>query len=90
MSNSNSEQMAVIEKYERVIDYLYPKIRSTPKIHSVARDKFLECLFDEVDLLIKAGKSDQVSKIYAADGNLQTLRFWVRFFHKEKINRDTS
>lgn len=31
------------------------------------------------DLLIQAGKSNQISKIYAADGGLAHLRFWMRF-----------
>jgi len=73
------DQMAIIEKYERVIAYLYPIAQSMPRRHGIARDKFLNCLFSVPDLLYQAGKSNQISKIYAADAGLAHLRFWMRF-----------
>ena len=73
------DQMAIVEKYERVIAYLYPIAQSVPRKHGVARDMFLQCLLGMPDLLIQAGKSNQVSKIYVADGGLANLRFWMRF-----------
>lgn len=73
------DQMAIVEKYERVISYLYPIAQSMPRKHGVARDLFLACLFGQPDLLIQAGKSNQVAKIYAADAGLAHLRFWMRF-----------
>lgn len=72
-------QLAVVERYEAVIDYLYPIIQSCPRKHGVARDMMLTALFGQVDLLIVAGKSGQISRLYAADANLATLRFWLRF-----------
>ena len=73
------DQMAIVEKYERVIAYLYPIAQSVPRKHGVARDMFLSCLLGNPELLIQAGKSNQVSKIYVADGGLANLRFWMRF-----------
>jgi hypothetical protein len=73
------DQMAIVEKYERVISYLYPIAQSVPRKHGVARDMFLQCLMGVPDTLIQAGKSSQVSKIYSADAQLAHLRFWVRF-----------
>ena len=73
------DQMAIVEKYERVISYLYPIAQSMPRKHGVARDMFLQCLLGVPDTLVQAGKSSQVSKIYAADAQLAHLRFWMRF-----------
>jgi len=71
--------MAIVEKYERVIAYLYPIAQSMPRKHGVAREMFLQCLLGIPDLLFQAGKSNQVSKIYAADAGLAQVRFWLRF-----------
>ena len=83
-----NEQLLIIEKYERVISYLYPIIQRTPRKHGIARDQFLSRLFDQAELFIQAGKSGQVSKLYMADANLAMLRFYLRFF-KEDINHIT-
>ena len=71
--------MVIVEKYERVIAYLYPIAQSMPRKHGVAREMFLTCLLGIPDLLFQAGKSNQVSKIYTADAALAQLRFWMRF-----------
>lgn len=73
------DQMAIVEKYERVIAYLYPIAQSMPRKHGIAREMFLQCLFGIPDLLFQAGKSNQVSKIYAVDAGLAQVRFWLRF-----------
>jgi hypothetical protein len=76
--------MAIVEKYERVISYLYPIAQSVPRKHGVARDMFLQCLLSVPDTLVQAGKSNQVSKLYAADAQLAYLRFWMRFLVKNR------
>jgi hypothetical protein len=38
------DQMAVVEKYETVIQYLYPIAQNLPRKHGVVRDMFLQCL----------------------------------------------
>lgn len=73
------DQMAIVEKYERVIAYLYPIAQSMPRKHGVAREMFLHCLLGIPDLLFQAGKSNQISKIYIADAGLAHVRFWLRF-----------
>jgi hypothetical protein len=40
---------------------------------------FLQTLLGQADLFFQAGKSNQISKIYAADAGLAHLRFWMRF-----------
>ena len=76
------DQMAVVEKYERIVSYLYPIAQSMPRKHGVARDMFLQCLLGQPELFFQAGKSNQVSKIYAADAGLAQLRYWMRFLIK--------
>ena len=78
--NATPDQMLLVEKFERVINYLYPIIQRTPRKHGVVRDKALNCLFEQPDLIMQAGKSGQISKIYAADSNLALLRFYLRFY----------
>ena len=80
--NASSDQMLMIEKQERVIAYLYPIVQRTPRQHGVLRDKMLACLFDQVDLIMQAGKSGHISKLYAADANLAMLRFYIRFYEE--------
>lgn len=71
--------MAIVEKYEKVISYLYPVAQNLPRRHGAARDMFLACLLGQVELFVQAGKSGQISRLYAADAGLATLRFWLRF-----------
>jgi hypothetical protein len=75
----NYEQMAIMEKYETLVAYLYPIAQSMPRKHGVARDMFLKCLFGQVELFYEAGKTNQVGKLYVADAGLAQLRFWLRF-----------
>jgi hypothetical protein len=77
-----NDQLLIVEKYERVIAYLYPIIQRTPRKHGIARDRFLDRLFEQPELFIQAGKSGQISKLYAADANLAMLRFYIRFFRE--------
>lgn len=78
------DQMAIVEKYERVISYLYPIAQSMNRKHAVAREMFLNSMLGVPDLLFQAGKSNQISKIYAADAALAQVRFWLRFLHSIK------
>lgn len=73
------DQMAIMEKYERFINYMYPIAQSMPRKHGVAREMFLKSLFGQAELFYEAGKSNQVSKIYVADAGIAHLRFWLRF-----------
>lgn len=81
----NYDQMLIVEKYERVIQYLYPIAQNLPRKHGIARDMFLKTLFEQVDLFVKAGKSNQISRCYEADAGLANLRFWLRFLTGVKL-----
>ena len=78
--NAAMAGLAIAEKYEAIVNYLYPVLRSCPRIHAVARDAALDCLLAVPEQIYAAAKSQQVSKLYAVDGSLATLRFWLRFF----------
>lgn len=84
------EQMAIVEKYETVISYLYPIAQSLPRKHGVVRDMFLQCLLGQVQLFVEAGKSNQVSRLYVADAGLAHLRFWLRFLLGAQVKGITS
>jgi len=77
--HASVEQLAIVEKYERFINYAYPIAQNAPRRHGRARDMFLTAMLGQVQLFIEAGKSNQVSKLYIADAGLAHLRFWLRF-----------
>ncbi|HEU0074005.1 MAG TPA: diversity-generating retroelement protein Avd [Dehalococcoidia bacterium] len=76
---ASNEQLAIVERYEQFINYMYPIAQSTPRQHGRARDMFLQAMLGQVDFFITAGKSNQISRLYAADAGLAHLRFWLRF-----------
>lgn len=78
-----NDQLLITEKYEKVLSYLYPIVQRTERKHGIVRDRFLDKLFEQPELFIQAGKSNQISKLYAADANLAMLRFYLRFYREE-------
>lgn len=78
-SNAPPQALAILEKYETALNYLYKILQSCPRKHGVARDGMLVALLAQPELFYLAAKSRQVSRLYAADANLATLRFWLRF-----------
>lgn len=81
---STYEAMAIVEKYECFVEYLYPILQNTPRKHAIARDAAMTALFGQVEMFISAGKSRQPSRLYSADANLALLRFWLRFMAHPK------
>ncbi|MEX2524434.1 MAG: diversity-generating retroelement protein Avd [Gammaproteobacteria bacterium] len=73
------DQLAIVEKYEKFINYMYPVAQNIPRKHGRVRDMFLQAMLEQVHLFIVGGKSNQVSRLYAADAGLAHLRFWLRF-----------
>ncbi|MDX8513559.1 diversity-generating retroelement protein Avd [Mesorhizobium captivum] len=76
---AGTQGMAIIDRYEDAVNYLYPILQRCPRAHGNVRDAMMAVLFDQVGLFYQAAKSRQPSKLYAADANLATLRFWLRF-----------
>jgi hypothetical protein len=84
------EQMLIVEKYETVIAYLYPIAQNLPRRHGTARAMFIECLVGQVQLMVEAGKSGQISRLYIADAGLAHLRFWLRFLNSKTVRSMSS
>lgn len=78
------QQLAVVEKFEDFLNYIYPVALNISRMHSVLRDMFLKTAFEQVRIFNEAGKSSQVSKLYAADAGLSLLRFHLRFMANPK------
>ncbi len=75
----NPQDLAIVEKFRSVRNYLYPIIQRFPRQHGVMRDKMIGLLFDQVGLLYHAAKSKQASKLYEADAKLAYLRDCLLF-----------
>lgn len=75
----NAKDLAIVEKYEAAVTYLYPIFQAFPRRHGTLRDQMTGLLFEMVGLFYQAAKSKQASRFYAADAHLATLRYWLRF-----------
>lgn len=76
---TSMEQLAIVERYERFIDYVYPILLGIRRSHYIVRDRAIGAVVDQVALFNDAGKSGQISRLYAADAGLASLRFYLRF-----------
>ena len=83
------EQMNIVDKYEAVIDYLYPIAQNIQRKHGVAKFMFTRVLLGQVKLFVEAGKSGQASRLYIADAGLSDRRFWLRFLSSKKVRAIT-
>jgi len=77
----------MLEKYERVIEYLYPIAQNIPRKHGVFRDLLIEHLFHTAQLLADAIKVNQLNRCYLFDSAIAQLRMLTRFMvhHKRKM-----
>lgn len=79
------EKLIIIEKYEEFLNYIYPVIQGVPRKHGVLRENFIKVLFEQVEILYKAVKTTQKSKLYEADANIANIKFYLRFLsHKDR------
>lgn len=76
---SSRTGLAIVERYEAAVAYLYPIVQRCPRRHGKLRDALLDIMVAQVGLFYQAAKSRQASRLHAADANLATLRFWLRF-----------
>lgn len=81
---TSQRQLAVVERFEGFINYMYPITFNISRSHHVVRDRLVAAMFEQVNLFCQAGKSNQVSKLYLADAGLADLRFLLRFLADEK------
>jgi len=77
----------MVEKYERVIDYLYPLAQTIPRRHGTFRELLIRQLFLVAEHLNDAIKANTLGRCYVLDGSLGQLRLMLRFMvhHKRKL-----
>lgn len=73
------DALAIVQKYEDFVKYVYPILQRAPRYHAVLRDTVIAELFAPVGDLYHASKSQQVSRLYAIDARFATLRSHLRF-----------
>ncbi|QOG20424.1 diversity-generating retroelement protein Avd [Bradyrhizobium sp. SEMIA] len=83
--SSATEALAIVEKYEAFVTYLYPILQNSPRKHGVLRDAVLAALFTPIGGLYHAAKSRQISRLYAIDAEFATLRAFLRFLARGEI-----
>jgi len=81
------KQLVIISRYEDYINYVYPILQNIPGKHSFFKEEIIRQLFQIVDLINDAAKTNQVSKLYLVDSALASMRFKLRFmvFEKRKM-----
>lgn len=83
--NTSTDALAIVEKYEAFVHYLYPILQRSPRQHGVLRDTVLAALFEPIGGLYHAAKSKQVSRLHAVDAQFATLRSYLRFLVRDGI-----
>jgi hypothetical protein len=80
-----TDVLAIVEKYEAYVSYLYPILQTSPRKHGVLRDLVLAALFAPIGNLYHAARSRQVSRLHAVDAEFATLRSLLRFLVRPEI-----
>ena len=83
--NLSTDALAIVERYEAFVSYLYPILQRCPRQHGVLRDTVLASLFVPIGGLHHAAKSRQVSRLHDVDAEFATLRSHLRFLASIKV-----
>jgi len=76
--------LAIVERYDQAVDYLYPILQNMPRRHGRYRDCLLNALIHLPGTIYRASKSNQVSRIREVDAGLAELRWLLRFAASSK------
>ena len=79
----SSKNLVIVEKYEDFTNYIYNVLQNVPRKHGVLKEKAIHLIFEQVEMFYKAIKSNQKSRLYEADANLASIRFYLRFLANE-------
>lgn len=71
-------QMLIIQKYEKFLNYVYPIVMSISRGHLVLKNVIVETIHKIPSLVYQAIKSENVSKLYNIDSVLSEIRFYLR------------
>ena len=80
---NTGKQLIIIEKYEDFSNYIYLVLQNIPRKHGILKERIIQLVFEQVELFYKAIKSDSKSRLYEADANLASIRFYLRFLANE-------
>jgi hypothetical protein len=76
---NNPNNLIIIEKYNEFVNYIYPVLQNIQRKHGIIKERILLLIFEQVELFYKALKSNQKSRLYEADANLASIRYYLRF-----------
>jgi len=76
--------LIIIEKYDIFVNYIYPVLQNIPRKHGIIKEKIIQLVFSQIELFYKAIKSNQISKLFEADSNLASIRYYLRFLADNK------
>lgn len=77
--NASYKPLIIIEKFENYMNYIYPILQNIPRKHGVFKEEAIRQLFQFVDLVNDASKTNQISKLYLVDSCLASIRYKLRF-----------
>lgn len=80
-----AHDLIIVEKFSDFLNYIYPIVQRIDRRHGYLKQKFLVLCLEEVETFYKALKSSQKSKLYEADANLASIRFYLRFFASKNL-----
>jgi hypothetical protein len=81
----STDALAIVEKYETFVHYLYPILQNAPRKHGILRDAVLAALFPPIGGLYHASRSRQPARLHSVDAEFATLRSHLRFLAHDKI-----
>ena len=67
---ASHREMAIVERFGIFVDYTYPIAINIRRTHQLVRDLLITSMFEQANLFAQAGKTSQVSRLYAADAGL--------------------
>ena len=76
--------LVLIEKYDSFLHYIYPTLQEIPRKHGVFKARVIELVFMQAELIYRAIKSNQKSKLYEVDAGLATIRHHLRFLSETR------
>jgi hypothetical protein len=79
MEEQPVKPLAVVERYDQFINYIYPITQNIPRKHGRFRDSLLDNMLQVPERIYDAAKVGQISKVHALDAALASLRWKLRF-----------
>lgn len=83
--NTSRDALALVDKYEAFVHYLYPMLINMSRKHRVLRDEMLQAMLDQYKLFYEAAKSRQISRVYLADAGLARMRGILRLLSNSRV-----